>query len=188
MTLNTEMSTSEIVLEGLGFIWNPGAEALKVQQDLNVRSLGELAAAAGRAGYEICYVDLPPKVSGFAVVIAGRPHIVINRAKSRPHQQYTIAHELGHHVLHVNPTQDPNQPGLPIKNFAEFQAHMFAASLIFWTMNDKQREDVLKQNPESLIFPALAIFMSFAVILTPLLVHLWSRLFPGLRSGSAESE
>ena len=120
MRSGTEVSTTDIVFVGLGIIWNPGAEALKLQRDFNMRSLEDLSAAAIRAGYEICYVDLPSKVSGFAAVIASKPHIVVNRAKSLPDQQYTIAHELGHQVLHVNPTLDPNQLSLQIKDMAEF--------------------------------------------------------------------
>ena len=45
--------------------------------------------AAGRAGYEVAYVDLPTKVSGFVEVMAGKPHIVVNRAKSRSTSKYT---------------------------------------------------------------------------------------------------
>src|SRR5229473_5307697 len=131
MRSGTEVFTSDMVLVGLGMIWNPGAEALKLRLDLNVLSLEDIPAAAGRVGCKISYVDLPTKVSGFASVIADKLYIVVNRAKSPQHQQYTIAHELGHHVLHLNPAQDPNQLGLHIKDMAEFQAHMFAATLIF---------------------------------------------------------
>jgi Zn-dependent peptidase ImmA (M78 family) len=178
MSSDGKVSTSDVVLLGLGIIWSPGAEAIKVQRDFNVRSLEDISAAANRVGCEICYVDLPPKVSGFATVIASKRHIVVNRAKSPQHQQYTLAHELGHQVLHVSSAQDPNQLGLQIKDIAEFQAHMFASTLIFATTNDKEREDILKQNPESFIMPALAIFVTVIFLVIALLFYLCSRLFP----------
>jgi Zn-dependent peptidase ImmA (M78 family) len=188
MKSDTEVSNLDILLEGLGMIWHPGAEALKLRLDFNVRSLEDIPAAANRVGCEICYVDLPPKVSGFASVIASKPYIVVNRAKSPEHQQYTVAHELGHQVLHLNPAQDPNQIDLEIKDIAEFQAHMFASTLIFATTNDKEHEDVLKQNPESFIIPVLAIFVTVVVLVIALLFYLRSRLFPAHPSNLAERE
>jgi Zn-dependent peptidase ImmA (M78 family) len=188
MRSDTEASISDITLVLLGMICNPGVEALKLQRDFNVRSLEDIPAAAGRVGCEICYVDLPLKVSGFVAVIAGTPHIVVNRAKSPQHQQYTLAHELGHQVLHVNPVQDPNHPGLQIKDMAEFQAHMFASTLMFMTTNDKEREDVLMQNPESLTMPALAILATVIVLVIALLFYLCSRLFPAHPPTLAERE
>jgi Zn-dependent peptidase ImmA (M78 family) len=176
MRSDTEVSTFDIVLVGLGIIWNPGAEAIKLQRDFNVLSLADIPAAAGRVGCEICYVDLPPKVSGFATVIASKPHIVVNRAKSPQHQQYTLAHELGHQFLHLNPAPDPNQLGLPIKDIAEFQAHMFASTLMFVTTNDKEREDMVKQNPEAFIMPALAIFVTVVFVVIALLFYVCARL------------
>ena len=52
-------SSLEVMLEGLEMIWAPGAEAVKVQQALGVRSLADMPAALERAGYEVCSVDLP---------------------------------------------------------------------------------------------------------------------------------
>jgi hypothetical protein len=176
----------EFVLDFLGIIWTPGAEALKLQQDLNVRSLEDIPAAVERAGYEVCYADLPMNVSGVALVIAGRPCIVVNRAKSPQHQHYTIAHELGHHVLHVNPPQDRHQLGLPSKDMMEFQAHLFAAMWVMRVTNDKEREVLLRQNPESLFIPPLSILLTIAMILGALFAHLCSRLFPAQLSGSGE--
>ncbi len=186
MRPDSEVLASDMVLVGLGMIWNPGAEALKLRLDLNVCSLEDIPAAAGRVGCEIRCVDLPPKVSGYAAVIANKPYIVVNRAKSPRHQQYTVAHELGHHVLHLNSAQDPNQLGLQTKDIAEFQANMFAATLIFATTNDKEREDVLKQNPESLTTPILAIFATVLVLVIALLFYVCSRLFPAHASNLAE--
>jgi Zn-dependent peptidase ImmA (M78 family) len=188
MRSGTEVSATDIVFVGLGIIWSPGAEALKLQRDLNMRSLEDLSAVAVRAGYEICYVDLPSKVSGFATVIASKPHIVVNRAKSPQHQQYTIAHELGHQVLHVNPPQPPNQLSPQIKGMAEYQADMFAATLIFATTNDKEREDMLKQNPESFTITVSALLMSAVILVIALILYLCSGLSSARPSNVAERE
>jgi Zn-dependent peptidase ImmA (M78 family) len=172
----TELSGSEIVVEFLKIIWMPAAEALNVQNDLNVHSLNETSAAAERAGYEICYADLPAKVSGFAMSIAGKPHIVVNRAKSTEHQQYTLFHELGHQVLHANPSRNPS--ALLIEGMEEFQAHIFAFVWIMRVASVKERENVLRQNPESSAFMSLAVVMTGGILAVALLVYLLSRLFP----------
>ena len=91
----------EAVLEILARIWAPGAEAVRVRQALGVRLLADLSSALERAGYEVCYVDLLDAVSGFAQVIEGKPLIALNRAKSEQHFQFTVLHELAHHILHL---------------------------------------------------------------------------------------
>jgi hypothetical protein len=168
-------SSLEAVFEGLDMIWTPGAEAMKMQQALGVQSLAEMPAALERAGYEVCYVDLPERVSGFAKVIEGKPHIVLNRAKSVAHLRFTLSHELGHHVLHLDPSRNA-QLGLPSKDFAEFQAHQFATLCILFLANEKEREDVLSQNPELLLAGVMSLLMTAGVILIPLIVYLWSSL------------
>ncbi len=176
MKAESEMSGSEMVLKLLGVIWTPAVEAFRVQEELDVRSLAETSAAAGRAGYEVCYADLPAKVSGFAMSIAGKPHIVVNRAKSPEHQQYTVPHELGHHVLHLNPSRDPDQPLLSVDSVAEFQAHMFAAAWVIRVTSGKEQEDLLKQNPELSFFLLAPAFMTGGILVVGLLACLWSRL------------
>ena|ERR1700682_1770329 len=168
-------SSLEFILEGLEMILAPGAEAMKVQQALGVRSLADMPTALKRAGYEVCYVDLPDKVSGFAQVIEGQPHIVLNRAKSAEHTHFTVPHELGHHVLHLNVSRDA-QPGLPSEGFADFQAHQFATLWILFLANERERQDVLNQNPEWLLVTATSLLMTAGVILIPLIAHLWSFL------------
>ena len=103
-------------------------------------------------------------------------------------RQYTVAHELGHQVLHLNAEGQASQLVPLTKELVEFQAHMFAATMVFGVTNDKDREDVLRQNPESRLFPALSIFMTVVVLLVALFVYLWSRLSPRHLSGSAASE
>jgi Zn-dependent peptidase ImmA (M78 family) len=176
-------SSLQDVLESLKMIWAPGAEAMRVQQVLGVRSLSDMSAAVERAGYKICYVDLPEKVSGLATVIEGQPYIVLNRAKSAAHLQFTVSHELGHHVLHLDASPDPRQ-GLPSKALAEFQAHQFATLWILLLANDKEHQDVLNQNPEWLLVGAASLLMSAGVILIPLIEHLWSSLCKLSRSAA----
>lgn len=168
-------SSLQAVLEGLDMIWAPGAEAVKVQQALGVRSLAEMPTALERAGYEVCYVDLPERVSGFAKVIEGKPHIVLNRAKSIEHLHFTVSHELGHHVLHLDASRI-SQPELPSEGLAEFQAHQFATLCILFLVNEKEREDVLDQNPELLLVGVLSLLMTAGVILIPLIVYFLSSL------------
>ena len=164
-------SSLEVMLEGLQLIWAPGAEAAKVQQAWGMRSLADMPATLERAGYEVCYVDLPERVSGFAQVIEGKPHIVLNRAKSAEHLQYTMPHELGHHVLHLDESRDP-QTRLPSTDLMEFQAHQFATLWILYLANDKEREDVLSQNPEWLTVGFVSLLMTAGAIVIPLIAHI----------------
>lgn len=170
----TELSGSEFVVELLKIIWMPAAMALRVKKDLDVHSLNETSAAAERAGYKVCYVDLPPNVCGFAEVIGGRPHIVVNRAKPAERQQYTLSHELAHQVLHANPSRSPSP--LSIEGMEEFQAEIFALVWIMRLARGKERENVLRQNPESAEVIFLAIAITGGILATALLGYLWSRL------------
>ena len=70
MSGDNGISRVDGVLDILGILWNPGVEAMRVQKELKVQSLGDTIAAAERAGYEVCYADLPDSVSGFATVFA----------------------------------------------------------------------------------------------------------------------
>lgn len=169
-------SRLQAVLECVEAIWSPGIEAVKFQQALGVRSLAEMPAALERAGYEVCFTDLPERVSGFAKVIEGKPHIVLNRAKSAKHLQFTMPHELGHHILHLDASRDPGPFGPPTDGTAEFQAHQFAALWILLLADNKEREDVLNQNSEWLLVAAISLLMTAGAILAPLIVYLWSHL------------
>ena len=174
----------EAMLERLEMIWAPGAEAVKAQLALGVRSLADTPAALRRAGYEVCCVDLPERVSGFAKVIEGEPHIVLNRAKSAEHLQYTMPHELAHHVLHLDKSRNP-QRRLPSADLLEFQAHQFATLWILLLANDKEREDVLGQNPEWLMIGLISLLMTAGAIVIPLIAHLLLSL-NGLLSPAAQ--
>src|SRR6476646_10569064 len=79
---------------------------------------------------------IPEKVSGVATIIADRPHIVLNRAKSQDELQYTLPHELGHHKLHLNPVREYAPLGFPVWGDAEFEADLFAMSWLFFLSKD----------------------------------------------------
>jgi Zn-dependent peptidase ImmA (M78 family) len=103
MKSDTEPSTFDLLIESLGMIWNPGMEALKLKQAFDIQSLADIPPAAIRAGCEIYNVDLPARVSGFSLVVDDKRLIVINRDNPSLHRDYTVAHELAHQILHLNP-------------------------------------------------------------------------------------
>jgi IrrE N-terminal-like domain len=177
MKPGNDISTFECLLLGVGEIWSPAGEALRLQKDLNVHSLEETAAAAERAGCEVCYADLPEKVSGFADIIEGKAHIVLNRAKSRQDLEYTLPHELGHCVLHLNPSRNPSQSGFPEMAMAEFQANLFASTWVNWLGDDRQRKEMLTGNRES--STAIVMSLLFTLVLVAIAIIGWvcSKLF-----------
>jgi Zn-dependent peptidase ImmA (M78 family) len=170
-------SPMDTVLEALGTIWSPGAAALKLQQSMNIMSLEDLMVATERAGYEICEVDLPESVGGFALTIGGKPQIVVNRDKSAEYRQYTVAHELGHHFLHLTPSPVPNSLLAVSGEMKEFQADAFASSLIVWLTPKKDRDEMLRQNPEFASAITIPILLSIGVILVVVLAHVWFQIF-----------
>jgi Zn-dependent peptidase ImmA (M78 family) len=181
MKTSGEASSLEIVLLCLGKIWEPAGEALNVQKELGVHSLEETQAAVECAGYEICRVDLPEKVSGFAEIIVDKPYIVLNRQKSPQNLRYTVPHELGHHILHLNPARDSDLLGFPSVGNAELEADLFASSWLLCLRKDKQRDDVLLRNPESSRTLAIYFFLSVAIVLFALLASFMVRYVPETR-------
>jgi len=175
MRSDAKPSTFDLFLEILGMIWNPGTEAFKVKQDFGVQSVEDIPLAAERAGFEICPVDLPAKVSGFAQVIAGKPHIVVNRAKPPQHRNYTIAHELGHHVLHLDPSHGSELLGFMTNGLKEYQANMFATMLVVWTTEDQEQEEMRRQNPELHLTAFAALLLTLVAVVVALLFHVFSR-------------
>jgi hypothetical protein len=188
MKLDVEISSFDIIVESLGVIWNPGMEALKLQQDLDVQSVDDIPFAAERAGYEISYVDLPAKVSGFPLVVAGKPHIAVNRAKPSKHSKFTIAHELGHHVLHINPPHDADRAGLLTRGMAEFQANMFAATLVGRVANNEEQAVMFTHNPEMRSTLAVSILGTVVAILMAVVIWICARVFQRQISASIETK
>jgi hypothetical protein len=179
MTIKPESDISlfDIFLQALTKIMSPVEEALKLREALNVQTLEGTAAAAERAGCEVCYVDLPESVSGFADIIEGKPHIVLNRAKPRKDLQYTLPHELGHCVLHLNPAHGIGQLEGWDTRLAEFEAHLFTTAWVNWLGNQRQRDELLAENREASAASVGCFIMMLAVVVIAILAWVYSRLF-----------
>lgn len=97
----------------------------------------ELAASEG---INVVYADMPSKFSGVAGFIDMKNHIIfVNKGDPRNRQSFTIAHELGHFLMHKslineNPdiytvlyrSKELNDEGDPL----EKEANCFAANLL----------------------------------------------------------
>ena len=177
MNSDRESSTAATLFRSLLQFWLPAVKALELKQNLLACSLEQSQGEAERAGCEVSYADLPTKVSGFAQVIAGKPHIVLNREKPLKDLKYTLPHELGHSVLHLSPTRGVNELGFPLKGMEELEAHLFAATWVLGTANHKEREEVLRHNPEASFILFSWVMLSLVGIATALTVHVCQRIF-----------
>jgi Zn-dependent peptidase ImmA (M78 family) len=76
--------------------------------------------------------DNLPDVSGEYLVEDGRPTIRFNRSESPLRQRFTIAHELGHHVMRHGPRYRDTVSALSSPTFdsVEASANRFAAELL----------------------------------------------------------
>jgi IrrE N-terminal-like domain len=188
MKPGNEVSYREILFECLSMIWSPGGEAARLQKELNIRSLEETAAAAERTGCTVCYVDLPKNVSGFAEIIEGQPHIVLNRAKSWKNLSYTLPHELGHRVLHLRPSRDTGQAKVPDMLPKEIQADLFAAVWVILLGDDRQRTEVLTENRESSIVIYTCLILTVFVVVAVTFISVCFKLFPEQRTVLPEEQ
>jgi len=188
MMPGTDISMFDCLVQSVGEIWTPASEALRLQKELNLHSLEETAAAAARTGCEVCYVDLPEKVSGFADIIDGKAHIVLNRAKSLQDLEYTLPHELGHCVLHLNPSRNPGQPSVTDLGIAELQADLFASTWVNWLGDDKQREEMLTRNRESSTAVFTSLLLTVALVAIAIIAWVCSSLFDSQRLVPSEAK
>jgi Zn-dependent peptidase ImmA (M78 family) len=177
MKPDVEFSLWDIVGESLDRLLKPGMEAIKLRMDHNIRAVEDIPIAAQRAGCQISYVDLPTKVSGFAQVIEGRPHIVVNRTKSPGHTTFTIAHELGHCQLHLTVSPNSEHTAQSTNPTTEFEANAFATMLVATTTSGEQREQMLAHNPEMQSSAVVVSFATFVAILMAVVIWFCSRLF-----------
>ena len=176
MNPDVEISIFDVLVESFGTVFGPGIEGMQAQRDLNIQSIDGIPLAVTRAGYEISYVDLPVNVSGFAQVIDNERHIAVNREKPLSHRVVTIAHELGHHRLHLNPSGKAVLASSQSNGATEYEANMFAAMFVAPLTSGRQQEELLAQNPEirsTLIVPVIATLMA---ILVALVIWIWSYL------------
>lgn len=91
-------------------------------------------------GIKVEFVQLGENVSGLLIIEQGKPTIGINESHPFVRQRFTLAHEIGHYVLHGNDAtlfidkkysvvfRDPNTSSG--EHRAEIQANQFAAALL----------------------------------------------------------
>ena len=183
MNPETETPVLDAFLTGLGLIWSPGMEAAKLQCEWNAHTLEETASAAERAGYQVCYADLPDKVSGFSDVVEGQSYIVLNRAKSRDDLEFTLPHELGHQVLHLKPSRRNCLSQAPGTNSEEFEANLFATTWVMWAGNEKQRQELVRENREAAATIISSCLQTIFLVVVAVIVCIGSKPFPAQYPG-----
>jgi hypothetical protein len=184
MTKNTEPSPFELLMKAITKAAVPVSEANRLSQQMNVRSLEDTCGALKESGYQIVRADLPSAVRGFAQVICGQPYIVTNRCDCCDQHRYTVAHELGHHVLHVNPSPAITELGLPAENLEdrEFRANQFATAWFTQTATPEQQERFFQKDPElsfksdDPMMGVVFMILSFAILYV--CVRLFSKISP----------
>lgn len=100
----------------------------------------KVSLLAGEMGVDITYQDLDNHVSGVLVITDdNRAGIALNEFHHTNRQRFTIAHELGHYVLHksdrhlfidARPTYFRDNKASEGTDSLEIQANAFAAALL----------------------------------------------------------
>jgi Zn-dependent peptidase ImmA (M78 family) len=122
------------------------AEAEKLLHNSNVFSLPiDVEAVAEYLSIRVLYEDFDDETSGLLVVKNGKRAIGVNRRHHPNRQRFTIAHEIGHFVLHHDNFEDPKNEIHIDKKWAyfrsaaptaggnereEYEANQFAAELL----------------------------------------------------------
>jgi Zn-dependent peptidase ImmA (M78 family) len=122
----------------------------------------DLAAIAERLGVEIRPFELGAEVAGILYRDGGRKVIVVNHKHSSVRQRFTIAHELGHLLLHkgepvhvdegfrVN-LRDPRSA--TAEEVEEIEANAFAANLLMpaaWLKREIDRDQLDPSDEDAL--------------------------------------
>ncbi len=116
------------------------AEDLLAQNGVSEPSV-DVEALARAQGAEVRFVQADPKLSGMLAREDGRIVIGVNASHHRNRQRFTIAHELGHLVLHLRGRQQPlfvdermvyfrDEVSSRAVDQEEIQANTFAAALL----------------------------------------------------------
>ena len=116
----------------------------------------DLNAVAQYLEARILYEDMDDDMSGLLVVKGGKRAIGVNKKHHRNRQRFTIAHEIGHFVLHHKSFQDPKNDLHWDKKWAyfrsaegvgedpiEYEANQFAAELL---MPEDMLRSVIKRD------------------------------------------
>jgi Zn-dependent peptidase ImmA (M78 family) len=75
-------------------------EAQRVLHQFGYSTPVDVRGIANELGIEICERILDPGVSGTLVIAHGQALIAVNCADAEVRQRFTIAHEIGHYLLH----------------------------------------------------------------------------------------
>lgn len=182
--MNVPSVMEDAIVPLLKELGNPILAAMRLLTTSGLARPIDIESAARRLGMEVEFADLPEKVGGCALVEQGIRYILVNRLQDRIHQEYTMAHELGHHALHLKT--------LPIESASSswsseamwnIQADCFATA---WLLITKRAEDIdeefLKQNPEILNFVCV-LFLGILLFLLGLLLEflVWGLSQNGIR-------
>jgi hypothetical protein len=107
----------------------------------------------GKLGIELAEVDLGDEISGVLVVENGKARIGYH-GNCKTRNRFTLAHELGHYILHVNNKNElfvdnvkvmyRKQAASRIQKMQEIEANSFAAALLMPRKLIKQKIDKLK--------------------------------------------
>ena len=123
--------------------------------DLNINELPiPIRKIAERLGIKIHPYDLGENISGVLVINKDQSVIGVNPNESSVRQRFTIAHELGHFLLHRNSEESifvdkdfkvlfRNQESATGEHKREQEANAFAASIL---MPRKKIEEEIKSN------------------------------------------
>ena len=100
----------------------------------------DVALVAHRLGLHVERADLPAEVSGFLTLRGKRGTIAYNEAHPLVRQRFTIAHEIGHYMLHRDQSDLFIDKRYPLwlrdtnastgDSLQEIQANHFAATLL----------------------------------------------------------
>ena len=123
----------------------------KFPQCVNDRTIDPVALAT-RLGIEVRAANIADNISGFLVFDAqGKPFIGVNSSHHTHRQRFTVAHEIGHYLLHerTKPHMDDENGAFNVRlrsdlsstgsDPREVEANLFAAELLMpseWLEND----------------------------------------------------
>ena len=122
-----------------GFI-KEQADLLRVSASQNEAPI-DVSRIAEHANAQILYKDLEDSVSGFLLIKDGKKIIVINDTHHINRKRFTIAHELGHLILHAKDSDEDlfmDKEQVYNRNISsatgmhpqEIEANQFAATLL----------------------------------------------------------
>jgi hypothetical protein len=137
------MISPKTILEDMGAA-HDGVEKLEKTLGRTLSPPTNLEALANEIGLKVVYSDeLPDKVGGFlSNPTEDGGLVVVNSKKSKVHQQYSIAHEIGHYWLFHDFEFEMSE----IQR--EQEANAFAFFLLGKAISANEVQDFVKENPD----------------------------------------